>query len=133
VISVVGDELALAAFQRMVEHNVSGLAVLGANGKLIETISIRDLKAIQNDGRMFWRLNQTVVHFLEKIKKDAEEKTKRPRTLVTIKIDDTLEHIITKLVENKVHRIFVVNDDHQPIGVISLKDVLFQVVSHPGL
>jgi CBS-domain-containing membrane protein len=132
VLTIGEDELALGAFHKMVEHNISGLAVVDNQGKIVESISVRDLKAIQYDGRMFWRLNQKVKDFLMKIKKDREEKKKRPKDLVVGKLDEPLEQIIAKLHGNRVHRLFVVNEQSKPVGVISLKDILLQIISRPS-
>jgi len=74
VITISEDQPAIRAFQTMLNSNISGMGVVDANGKLVENISLRDLKAIQSDGRMFWRLNQTVKHFLEKIRKEFAKK-----------------------------------------------------------
>jgi len=125
VITVHEDSVAMDAFRLMVEKEVSGLAVVDAEGKLTAAISIRDLKALQVDGRMFWRLFQTVKNYLLKVRKENNEKGgDRPRTIVTVKANENLEDVIKKLAEHDIHRIFIVDDHKKPIGVISLKDVL---------
>ena len=45
---------------------------------------------------------------------------------------DTLEIVINKIHENKIHRVFIVTDDHKlnPVGIISLQDILWEVISH---
>jgi len=124
------DAVAMDAFKMMVEREVSGLAVIDSDGKLTGTISVRDLKAISVDARMFWRLYQTVKNFLLKIRKENNETGgDRPRTVVTVKPSDTLETVVKKLAENDIHRIFIVDEHKKPIGVISLKDVLYEIIS----
>lgn len=38
------------------------------NGILVDQISMRDLKAMAPDGRLFWRLYKTVQEYLDNIK-----------------------------------------------------------------
>lgn len=46
--------------------------------------------------------------------------------------DDTLESVIKKIHENKIHRVFIVDDETHmvPIGVISLRDILKEILEH---
>jgi len=53
----------------------------------------------------------------------------RPRFVVSAKMNDTLEQVIQKLVEHKIHRLYVIDDDHKPVGVISLKDILMEIIT----
>lgn len=124
------DAVAMDAFKMMVEREVSGLAVIDTDGKLTGTISVRDLKAISVDARMFWRLYQTVKNFLLKIRKENNETGgDRPRSVVTVRSSDTLETVVKRLAEHDIHRIFIVDELKKPIGVISLKDVLYEIIS----
>lgn len=52
-----------------------GVAVVDADGKLVGNLSIRDLKLIGHDAAMFWRLQQTVKNFLEKVRCTAHSRT----------------------------------------------------------
>jgi len=123
------DQLAIEAFKMMTEHALSGVAIVDSDGKLVGNISLVDLKAISPDGRMFHRLYQTAKNFILKIRKEYAEKDGRPRSVVFVKPTDTLETAIRVLAEHKIHRVYVVDDEHKPIGIISLKDILLQVVS----
>jgi CBS domain-containing protein len=46
VLTVQEDTKAIVAFREMANSGVSGLAVLDSNGKLVDNISLRDLKVI---------------------------------------------------------------------------------------
>ena len=52
-----------------------------------------------------------------------------PGAPVVIKPNDTLDTLLEKLKMHRIHRIFVVNDEYKPIGVVSLKDVLGLLVN----
>lgn len=53
---------ALEAFKFMGEHHITGVAVCDESGKLVDALSIKDLKTISTDGNMFWRLYQLLRH-----------------------------------------------------------------------
>jgi len=127
VLSVSEDAVAIDAFRMMVDKNVSGLAVVNSEGKLVGNISLRDLKAMSADGRLFFRLFQTVKHYLQKIAKETTADT-RPRRVVSLKENDTLETAIRTLSEHKIHRVYIVNDLHKPVGVLTLKDTLLEII-----
>jgi len=129
VVSVHEDSVAMDAFRLMVEKDITGVAVIDNEGKLTGTVSIRDLKAISTDTRMFWRLYQTCKNFLLKVK-SGETTGDRPRSPVTVKATDTLEIVIKKLNEHNIHRVFIIDDAKRPIGVISLKDILLEIINY---
>jgi len=127
VLSVTDKVIAMDAFKLMVEQNVSGLAVVNDEGKITGALSIRDLKAMSADGRLFWRLYQPIREFLGKVNLDTPAEA-RPRRVVTVRPTDTLEAAIRQLAEKRVHRVFIVNSDMKPVGVLSLKDVLLEII-----
>jgi len=124
---VIGEnEPAINAFKMMSEKEVSGLGVVDDKGILVETISLRDLKAMAPDAGMFWRLFGTVKAFLAKI--TIEFPGSRPSTLQTCSVTDTFGDIVKRMEDHKIHRIFVTDNSVRPIGVVTLKDVLYQLV-----
>lgn len=53
------------------------------------------------------------------------------RDLVTCKRDDTLEDIILRLDHEKIHRIYVVDEEENLQGVITLRDIISKLVHEP--
>jgi len=43
---------------------------------------------------------------------------------VTVRADDTLETVINITTNKKIHRVYLVDNDFKPIGVISLGDII---------
>jgi CBS-domain-containing membrane protein len=129
VLCVNQDELAITAFEKMMTEEVTGLAVVDSNGKIHDNISMRDLKAIQSDGRMFWRLNQTCHNFLLKIRREFAKEDGRPNSVVTVTTKDKLETVINQCANHGIHRIYIVDEHKKPIGVISLKDILMELIT----
>lgn len=93
-------------------------------------LSIRDLKLIGSDASMFWRLHQSVRNFLLKLKAEYESKHGRPRSVVYVLPKATLREVIDVLADHEIHRVYIVNSHRykKPVGVISLRDILFEVL-----
>jgi CBS domain-containing protein len=128
VIHVTEGSDTLKAFQTMFDDNISGVAVVDDSGKLTNTLSIRDLKTIGTDARLFWRLRQTVHNFIRKVRHEGVGE--RPRSVVFATRDDTLAKVIQEMVDHKIHRVFVVDDRHtkKPVGIVSIRDVLLEIL-----
>jgi len=126
VFSVTNKDLTIEAFRKMVLHNISGVACVDDNGMLVGNVSLRDLKAIGSDARLFWRLYQTTRNFISKERKETES---MPRHPIFATPDDTLETVINILALNEVHRVYVVDSNHHPIGIVSLKDILLEIIT----
>lgn len=126
VLSVKESDLAINAFKLMAEKNVNGIAVVDKDGKLVDNISTRDLKAIGVDAKLFWRLYQSASNFRNNVIHTFG--AERPSNPVCLSDMDTLEDAIKILAETKVHRLFIVDENFVPISVISLKDVLLEII-----
>jgi CBS domain-containing protein len=129
VLAVTEDSIAMDAFNNMVDKGVSGLAVVDGTGVLKGNISLRDLKLISYDARLFWRLQQTVGNFLSKLKHEYAAKG-RPSELITATAEDTLGYVIKSLSEKKIHRIFIVDSSKRAIGLLTLRDVLLEIINN---
>jgi len=127
VYTITEQSQAIDAFRMMSTQGISGIAIVNNEGKLMGNISLRDLKAIGTDGRMFGRLFETIKNFMPKLRKDYGDE--RPHRVVALKVTDTLQTAINMLAENNIHRVYIVDDSKKPIGVISLKDILLNVIT----
>lgn len=127
VFSVKEDDMAIDAFKLMNANRISGVAIVDEEGKLKGNISNRDLKVISTDGSLFWRLFSKVKYFRMHARKESDQAL--PRGTVTVTPQDTLRTVITKLIEDKIHRVYVIDQDRRPLGVISLRDVLLQIIT----
>jgi len=121
VISIKETQLAIDAFTLMQSHDITAVAVVDEHGKLKGVISETDLKIISEDGSLFYKLHQDAKTFMKAI----EHKSKG---VVTAKLGENFGEVIDKLSEKKVHRAFVVNDEGKPTGVISLKDIISDIM-----
>jgi len=130
VVTVGLEDTAMHAFTVMVDKHVSGVAVVGDDGKLVDQLSLRDLKASAPDGRFFWHLYRPVKEYLEHCKGKGQA-FERPASVVYCTVDHTLEQVMQMIVQNRIHRVFVVDSEinKKPISVITLRDVLYAIIT----
>jgi len=178
---VTKEHIALDAFQHMLKHGVSALAVVSEpKGHIKGVIALRDLQVIGSDAMDLWKLYTGVESFLkfktltrvitvaekdigkdmppeikgedammeitEKVEAMQEEKTAEPEPPKDMKTKkktpaiellpsslqcvkgETFMSAIKKLTAHKVHRLFVTDEDKIPFGVVSIKEVLKELL-----
>jgi len=135
LITVSEDDLALEAFQKMVDKNITGLAVVNKQGILVDNLSVRDLRGIGMQGDKWERLWLPVKIFKARVREDFNIQT--PSNPITVNNQETLNDVIRKMDDGNLHRIFVVeyNQNSEPIPkyVISQRDVVRFVLYRLGL
>eukprot|EP00123_Amoebidium_parasiticum_P016843 comp23608_c0_seq1/m.40136 comp23608_c0_seq1/g.40136 ORF comp23608_c0_seq1/g.40136 comp23608_c0_seq1/m.40136 type:complete len:307 (-) comp23608_c0_seq1:399-1319(-) len=106
-----GDALGLLA-----ERGLSGVAVVDGSGRLVANVSASDFRGITN----FERLPEPLERFLDFDKKKA------PKTyyVVTVALEDTLRTALNLYVTEGVHRLYMVDSEGRPTGVITMSDLL---------
>jgi len=124
VVSVNAGRTAMDAFSEMMSRNVSGVAIVDNDGKLVGNLSLRDIKGVTSDGKLFERLYRSVGGFVAELRKDFEAKHGRPPAPVVVAEDATILAALEAIHKAEVHRVFVVDAQEKPIGVVALKDIL---------
>jgi len=125
VVSVNANDNALEAFHKMHTNNLSAVAVVDDNGKLIGSLSASDLKGFQLYLNDFNDLLQPVSQFLTLVRK----KQGRPEDfLVAFSPETQVKEIVKKFNEEIVHRAYIIDNDRKPIGVFSLTDLMQKLV-----
>jgi CBS domain-containing protein len=100
-------------------QDVWGCAVIDQNSRLIGNISVTDLKfVLSTEGGKLKLLEEVTVGELL----DRCAAVRRPP--LTCNATDSLETVVKALARAKVHRIYVVNANQQPQGVITLTDII---------
>jgi len=117
VITIRDDELAIDAFRRIHARGVSAVGVVDAEGKLVGNVSASDLKVIGYNGRLMSRLFIPANEFIELTRPDGVG-------AITVTPQTNFSQLLDKLVMNRIHRVYVVDDNEKPIGVISLLEIL---------
>ena len=111
---------ALDVFRTMQLDDNLAVPLVDNDGKLTATLSSSDLRGLRN--YQFKSILSPAIEFLLVYRGPAA------RRCVTCTEEDTLNDVITKLVMNRIHRVWVVNDKYQPIGVVTLSDVIGKFV-----
>jgi len=121
---------ALNKITKSKKRPVSAVPVVDEHGKLVANFSASDLRTI-NRSYFDW-LVLPILEYLHRVK-DAELKHFRVTVEafkafhpITCTIDSTFQSVIMSMVTNKIHRIWVVDGDMKPVGVVSIGD-LFKV------
>lgn len=121
VLHVAEHTSTIKAFCHLVRHNVGALAVLDRQQKLIGTISASDLRGITDENLN--RLTLPVLDFLKHTERKA------PASIIRCSPNEKLDMAINKLVEAKVHRLWVTDENEKPVGVLALSDVIRTVLA----
>jgi len=118
VISVPSSGTLLTAFEMLSTNRVNGVAVVDEHGALVGNVSASDFKGVTSANF----LNMGVI-------------LKRYLTLppVSVKEEDTYYDITKAFVDTGVQRIYVVNNRNQPVGVVTLTDMMNIIVQELNL
>jgi len=118
------------AFKTMQKQKIGACGVVDdKTGKLVGNISAADIKLLGHDLSFFQALAFTVNEY----SKLVMEKTGRKADIVTIKESGihTVGDVVQKLLEHRIHRLYITNADEKPVGVISMTDILVAIASTP--
>lgn len=126
VISVPDTLEAHKAFDLLDSKRLSGLAVVDEEtGVLVGNTSARDMKyAYLDEGRT--DMNTDILSYLARVRMSTCKKARYPTCHVHD--DSSVGHVINMIAKTGYHRIFVVDKDIKPLGVISVTDVLQFVI-----
>jgi len=123
VLTVESNVTTIEAFERMAKHKYSSAAIVDHHGALHGNISIKDLKGILTD---FSRLLLPVEEYINIIRR---QNLRDIFPSIHCYESYTLSKVIQKFTATGVHRLYLLSDDSkQLIGVISLEDLLKQIL-----
>jgi len=122
VVKVADDESAATAFELLDSTRLSGIAVVDEDGKLIGNTSARDIKnAVMDAGRTGMDMN--ILSYLAKVRQSQVVKNDKYPSC-HVHDDATVGHVVNLLAKTGFHRVFVVDDDMKPVGVVSVADII---------
>lgn len=120
VVTVPETERAANVFKLMNVKRLSSVGVVDRAGRIIGNTSASDLKLfIQKPSLHILRL--PIVEFINIIR---QQDLKERIPVVSVRTTDTLGKAIGKLAATGIHRVFVVDADQKPVGVVSVSDII---------
>lgn len=126
VVTVRDDTRAIEALRVILSNKVQGVAIVKhTDGTIVGSFSASDLKLLTEDG--FQYLTRPVVEFITIVRAQAHHRTDAiihvPKP-VTVTASATLAAVVKTVVEHKIHRVFVVDEENKPIGIVTLTDII---------
>ncbi|KAK5574937.1 hypothetical protein RB653_010191 [Dictyostelium firmibasis] len=132
LITTKSSTLAIDSFKIMNTHKCSAIPVLeDSTNKIIGTLSVNDLYGI-NQSTIKLLLN-TTVEFIDFDNNKIKSNKNKPNHQIVLKLGNTFKEAIQMISNNKVHRIWIVDDNNVPISLISLTDICKIIVEAPYL
>ncbi|KAJ6837179.1 SNF1-related protein kinase regulatory subunit gamma-1 [Iris pallida] len=136
LVKVSEEEPVLKAFQLMRKKGIGGIPVVGGRGrKAIGNISIRDVQYLLTTPEIYKDYRSiTAKGFLSSVRNylaEHQETSPMSRGLIACKRDDTIKDIILRLDSEQIHRIYVVDEEENLEGVITLRDIISKLVHEP--
>jgi len=123
VITISTEKKGFEAFKTMHDHRVSAVAVVDNDGKLIGNISVSDLKTIGFDGAKLARLYYPVSQFLKLLAKDRSDMVWAEEP-ICVSAQSQFREVVGKLVQSRIHRVYLADASGAPTGVITQHEVL---------
>jgi len=121
------DVTALQAFPAMYAGGVSGVGIVDhATGQLLANLSASDMRGISRDEIDL--LDCDVMRFLQcelkNVPAELRGSATKPIHVYSLHPNATIEDVLAAFAASCVHRMYVVDEQHRPLAVITLTDVL---------
>lgn len=134
VIMVREDDTVEKCANLLITHDLSGLPVLDLNHKIIGIVTEGDLirrasrikgpPALEELGGIFYL--ETPKQFMNELKRTMGNLVRDIMTkdVITVKADEEIETAATLLVQKKIKRLPVIDNEGNLIGIVSRKDIM---------
>ncbi|MFN9636756.1 MAG: CBS domain-containing protein [Synechococcaceae cyanobacterium] len=139
VIQVGRDTPLQEAVKLMSEHHVSGLPVVGEQGELVGELTEQDLMVRESgfDAGPYVMLLDAVIYLRNPLQWDKQVHQVLGNTVADVMSDHphtctgdtTLQEAAKQLHESKVQRLFVLDEQRRPVGVLTRGDVVRALAS----
>jgi len=118
VTSICVHQPALEGFLKMFDNEMTAIAVIeDAGSKIVANLSASDLRGLTVDRLKLVKL--PVLEFLKQISGDG-----KVPGVVCCTLEETLKDAISKVIEQRLHQVWIVDDSGKSIGVVSLTQII---------
>jgi CBS domain-containing protein len=118
VISVNQHELLKAAIEIILQMNIHGVGVVDDQGKLVGNLSVSDLKIATSDEQLLQMFYLPTKQIL------AQQKQALIPSPICVQPGTTVEEVIEKFAITRVHRLYVLDEKEELLGVITMSDLM---------
>jgi CBS domain-containing protein len=124
------NKFVIDALLRLIDKNISGIAVVNDSGQIVGNISASDLKRmdVHNPYQLSYDIYESIQVFMN-LSEAGHNKRLPQFEPIIVKQEDTLGSVIETIVSKGVHRVYVVDENKRPIGEISLCDIIQKFIS----
>jgi len=126
VLTVDSTSNAIDAFKLMANNRITSVGLTDTEGKLVSVLSVKDIKVL-NMANPFKLLFHSAIKYVQSVR-ESEVQESIPTIHCTPK--NTLIDILTRISSLRIHRMFVVDENIRPVGIISLGDILQVTLDH---
>lgn len=152
VATITEEEEARDAFKTMVDHRVSCVGVLDDSGVLIGAITNKDLNVVirgsqQKQTKMMAPMmaapsrqmgrfsiaastmsdkdyfGMPAMMFVNEVSSEMQRNRNMPSSFCSASPDTTFKDLIEKIDATGHHRVFLVDEDNKPVGLVSISDI----------
>jgi len=118
VTSICVHQPALEGFLKMFDNEMTAIAVIeDAGSKIVANLSASDLRGLTVDRLKLVKL--PVLEFLKQISGDG-----KVPGVVCCTLEETLKDAISKMIQQRLHQVWIVDDSGKSIGVVSLTQII---------
>jgi len=118
VTSICVHQPALEGFLKMFDNEMTAIAVIeDAGSKIVANLSASDLRGLTVDRLKLVKL--PVLEFLKQISGDG-----KVPGVVCCTLEETLKDAISKMIQQRLHQVWIVDDSGKSIGVVSLTHII---------
>jgi len=127
VVTIDQLESLMSAFTRLYQKRLSAVAVIDKDGRIVGNLSATDIRLL------------SVPHdfvILSNHVKDLLQSNKRIQDItrvITCNGKDTIGDMITRMSDEQIHRLYFVDEQNRPQGLISLTDIMAYFVQRVSL
>jgi CBS-domain-containing membrane protein len=111
--------LIIKAFKYITINHLSSIALISKKNIIENVVSLSDVKSLSNHPECELS-TMTVNEFINLANTDKNIK----REIITGNMNDNIEQVINKLVHNKIHQLYIVDNNNKFINYISYTDIL---------
>lgn len=124
VVTIRGDAMVAEALILMSSKNVSSCGIVDDKGKLYSTITLKDLRLITSS-RSFLKLFKKVDEYVLDVRRRS---ARAIFPAIHCYTRDTMERVLLRMAAARIHRMFVLDDSHNLVNVISLRDIVTEFI-----